>query len=199
METHVISRKWQAEPRLSHSDSELRRMDNNQIPTADDSDHLNSNVELDQDALEVAPAIDPAYEDDINSELQDRGIGVASDAFILKNGIGQKSANPESHMMYQWAKGSMPNLNTALLHVEETYGVVPQRLSKLYQLITCRWVGAKCQKKNKSCSRREKGTMKYGMLVPNSPEKAKEIDRENGSQQIQEVYRKHWFLGQRLM
>jgi hypothetical protein len=121
---------------------------------------------------------------DINSELQDQGIGIASDAFstkvqvldhslrngklalkvllgdslvpvnadwkdmredvpgtlasyILKNGIGQKTASPESCMMYQWAKGFMPNLRTAILHVDKTYGVVPQRLSKLCQLIAC--------------------------------------------------------------
>jgi hypothetical protein len=42
-------------------------MDDNHIPTMDDSDHPDSNVELDQDDLEVAPAIDPTYVDDINT------------------------------------------------------------------------------------------------------------------------------------
>jgi hypothetical protein len=81
--------------------------------------------------------------------------------------------------MYQWAKGFMPNLRTAILHVDETYGVVPQGLSKLCQLIACRRVGTKCRKKNKSRNRREKDTMKYSVLVPNSPGKAKEFDHEN--------------------
>jgi hypothetical protein len=45
--------------------------------------------------------------------------------YILKNGIGQKTASPENHAMYQWAKGFIPNLRTAMFHVEETYGVIP--------------------------------------------------------------------------
>jgi hypothetical protein len=153
-------------------------MDENHIPTVADSDHPDSDVELDRDDLEVASIIDPTYVNDINSELQDQGIGVAGDAFstqvqilghslrnvkltlkvllgdsmvpvdadwkdiredvpailasyILKNGIGQKTANPESRVMYQWAKEFMPNLRRAMVHVEKTYGIVPQRLSKL--------------------------------------------------------------------
>jgi hypothetical protein len=100
---------------------------------------------------------------------------------MLKNGIGQKTANPESRVMYQWAKGFMANLRTAMLHLEKTYGVVPQRPSKLHQLIACRQVGTKRWKRNKSRNRSEKGAIKYGELVPDSPEKAKEIDCANGN------------------
>jgi hypothetical protein len=78
----VISHKWQDEPRQSHSDSKDEgSMDGNNIPTADDSDNPDSDVELDQGDLELSPAIDPTYVKDINSELQDQRICVASDAF----------------------------------------------------------------------------------------------------------------------
>jgi hypothetical protein len=56
-------------------------MDNDHIPTGVDSDHPDSDMELNKDDLEVASEIDPTYADDINSELQDQGIGVAGDAF----------------------------------------------------------------------------------------------------------------------
>ncbi len=68
----------------------------------------------------------------------------------------------------------MPYLRAAMLRVEKTYGVVPQRLNKLRRQIAC-------QKRNKSRNRREKGTIKYGVLVPDSPEKAKEIDHANSN------------------
>jgi hypothetical protein len=45
--------------------------------------------------------------------------------YILKNEIGQKTASPENHVMYQKAKEFMPKLRTAMFHVEKTYGVVP--------------------------------------------------------------------------
>jgi hypothetical protein len=70
-------------------------------------------------------------------------------SYILKNGIGQKTTNPESCVMYQWAKGFMPNLRAAMLRVEKTYGVVPQRLNKLRRQIACRQAGTKCRKRNK--------------------------------------------------
>ncbi len=70
MKRHVVWCKRRAEQRQSHSDSEDEgSMDKNHIPTMDDSDHPTSNVELDKDGLEVAPAINPTYIDDINSEL----------------------------------------------------------------------------------------------------------------------------------
>jgi hypothetical protein len=141
-------------------------MDENLIPTGIDSDHPDSDMELDKDDLEVASKIDPTYVDDINSELQDQGIGVTGDAFStqvqilgysLKNGkltlkvlLGDSMVPVDadwmdiredvlatlasyilSHVMYQWAKGFMPNLRAAMLRMEKTYGLVPQRINKL--------------------------------------------------------------------
>jgi hypothetical protein len=137
---------------------------------------------------------------DINSELQDQGFGVAGDSFntqvqilghslrnrklTLKVLLGDSMVpvdNSESRVMYQWAKEFMPNLRTAMLRMEKTYGVVPQRLSKLHRQIACRPLGTKQWKRNKSRNRKEKGTIKYGVLVSDSPKMAKEIDRENGN------------------
>jgi hypothetical protein len=78
----VKSRKRGAELRISQSDSEDEgSMGENCIPTGADSDHPDSDMELDKDDLEVASIIDPTYVNDIKSELQDQGIGVAGDAF----------------------------------------------------------------------------------------------------------------------
>ncbi len=68
-----------------------------------------------------------------------------------------------------------------MIRVEKTYGVVPQRLNKLCRQIACKQAQTKRWKRNKSQNRRKKGNFKYGVLVPDSPEKAKEIDRANGN------------------
>jgi hypothetical protein len=82
MEMPGKSCKRGAEIRQSQSDSEDKgSMDENHIPTGADSDHPDSDMELDKDDLEVASKIDPTYVNDINSELQDQRIGVAGDAF----------------------------------------------------------------------------------------------------------------------
>jgi hypothetical protein len=83
MKMPVKSRKRGAELRQSQSDSEDEgSMDENHIPTVADSDHPDSDVQLDRDDLEVASIIDPTYVNDINSELQDQGIGVAGDVVM---------------------------------------------------------------------------------------------------------------------
>jgi hypothetical protein len=75
----------------------------------------------------------------------------------------------------------MPNLRTVMLHVQKTYYVVPQTLSKLYQLIACKKLRSKHWKRSKSRNRRDrnKNTFKYRVLVPDSPKKTKEINHAN--------------------
>ncbi len=106
-------------------------------------------------------------------------------SYMLKKGIGHKSANPESRVMHQWAKGFMPNLTRAMHQVEETVGVVPPGLSKIRQMMARKVAGvrmiAKCSKRNKSHNRRGSNPIKYGVLVPKTPEQAKEIDRGNSN------------------
>ncbi len=169
--------------------------------------------------------------DDINSELQDQGIGVAGDAFstqvqimshclrngkldlkaklgvslkplkvdweslrqdvpatlasyILKHGIGQKSANSDNQIPYEWAKGFMPSLWRAMVQLTETYGVVMPKLGSLRCVLrraATQKVGPKCQKKNNLLNRHSNAAMKYGVLIPDTPEKAKEIDPANGN------------------
>jgi hypothetical protein len=87
--------------------------------------------------------------------------------------------------MYQWAKEFMPILRRAILQVEETYGVVPPGLSKVHRVMLRRVarerMNSKRPRRNKSRNRRGNHSIKYGVIVPRTPEKAKEIDRANGN------------------
>jgi hypothetical protein len=51
------------------------------IPDVDNDEVPDSDVELEEEASDIVPTIDASFVDDINSELQDQGIGGTGDAF----------------------------------------------------------------------------------------------------------------------
>jgi hypothetical protein len=53
------------------------------ISTAEDIQVPDSDDDLEVNAADISDNVDPSYLDDINSELQDQGIGVAKDAFSM--------------------------------------------------------------------------------------------------------------------
>jgi hypothetical protein len=55
--------------------SHISDVSDNTIPNSDD--------EVEPEASWIEPNVDPSYADDINSKLQDQGIGVAADQFSM--------------------------------------------------------------------------------------------------------------------
>jgi hypothetical protein len=109
-------------------------------------------------------------------------------SYVLKHGIGKKSSNPVSHVPHNWAKGFIPNLRRAMIQVTKTYGVTPLGLGLLQCVMVRRvasmQVGHTYLRKSTSPNRHTSnpmGALEVWVLVPDSPEKAREIDHTNGN------------------